>query len=72
MEPLSSSSLRDNTARQTLPAKSATIDLPPLQNASNVLLEQLSKDSQTIPDLGDAITSCKLLYRMARASLNYL
>jgi len=44
-----------------LPAKPATVDLPALQNASNVLLEQLSKDAQIIPDFGHAITSCMIL-----------
>jgi hypothetical protein len=61
MDFMPSSSFRDNSSRQTLPAKPVTVDLPALQNASNVLLEQLSKDAQIIPDFGDAITSCMLL-----------
>jgi len=58
-------SVRDNSARQMLPEKLATVDLPALQNASNVLLEQLSKDAQIIPDFGDAITSCMILVCIA-------
>ena len=36
--------------------KSAQVDLSSLQGASRVLQEQLVKDSQAIPDLGDTLS----------------
>ena len=36
--------------------KSAQVDLSSLQSASRVLQEQLVKDSQAIPDLGDTLS----------------
>jgi len=33
------------------------VDLPALQNASRVLHDQLLKDSQIIPDLGDILST---------------
>ncbi len=41
-------------------ARQATaVDLPALQNASRVLLDQLARDAQSIPDYGDSLTACK-------------
>lgn len=37
-------------------SKSTTPDLPALQAASHLIHEQLTKDAQTIPDLGDILT----------------
>ncbi|KAF8168187.1 nucleoporin [Crassisporium funariophilum] len=54
----SSSTSRINaSARQTLTTKPAPVDLPALQSASRVLLEQLAKDAQIIPDLGETLTA---------------
>ncbi|KAL1748480.1 Non-repetitive/WGA-negative nucleoporin C-terminal-domain-containing protein [Schizophyllum fasciatum] len=47
----SSSSMRSGTS-----PKVAGVDLPALQGASRVLQEQLVKDSQAIPDLGDTLS----------------
>lgn len=58
----SSAKNNDTTARQALGGKPAPIDLPALQNASQVLLEQLSKDAQIIPDLGETLTSCAVYF----------
>lgn len=38
------------------------LDLPALQAASRVLQEQLVKDSQAVPDLGDMICMCNLVH----------
>lgn len=53
----SSSSKNHISTRQLPPPKPAPVDLPALQNASRVLLEQLGKDAQTIPDLGETLTA---------------
>lgn len=37
--------------------KGLPVDLAALQNASQVLQDQLVKDSQIIPDLGDTLTT---------------
>ncbi len=66
----SSSKDNENPIRQTPGTKLTAIDLPALQSASNVLLEQLSKDAQIIPDLGEIITSGMLLYCVPRTCLN--
>jgi len=58
----SSTNPQNNTStRQALGSKPIPVDLPALQNASHVLLEQLSKDAQIIPDVGDGLTACKYL-----------
>ena len=41
---------------QTMSKPAALLDLPALQAASRVLQEQLAKDAQTVPDLGDMLT----------------
>ncbi|PPQ62740.1 hypothetical protein CVT24_000434 [Panaeolus cyanescens] len=53
----SSSSKNNISTRQLPPPKPAPVDLPALQNASRVLVEQLGKDAQTIPDLGETLTA---------------
>ncbi|KIM48278.1 hypothetical protein M413DRAFT_439999 [Hebeloma cylindrosporum] len=53
----SSSTNPTTSTRQALGSKPTPVDLPALQNASHVLLEQLSKDAQIIPDIGDALTA---------------
>jgi hypothetical protein len=54
------------TSRQPhpLPRPAPVVDLLALQNASRVLQDQLLKDSQIIPDLGETLTACMscLLY----------
>jgi nuclear pore complex protein Nup155 len=45
-----------NSIRQAPVAKPAPVDLNALQNASRVLLDQLAKDAQGIPDLGETLT----------------
>ncbi|KAF9481024.1 nucleoporin [Pholiota conissans] len=54
-----SSSTRNvaNATRQAPTTKPPPVDLPALQNASRVLLEQLAKDAQIIPDLGETLTA---------------
>jgi len=54
----SSAPNNDSNTRQAPGTKPAPVDLPALQNASHVLLEQLSKDAQIIPDLGESLTAC--------------
>jgi nuclear pore complex protein Nup155 len=52
--------LEDNAIiRQLRPTdkQSTPVDLPALQNASRVLHDQLLKDSQIIPDLGDILST---------------
>jgi nuclear pore complex protein Nup155 len=44
-------------APQAQGPKGLPVDLPALQNASRVLQDQLVKDSQIIPDLGDTLTA---------------
>ncbi|TFK30342.1 nucleoporin [Coprinopsis marcescibilis] len=44
------------TANQPHPTLAAQVDLNALQNASRILLDQLAKDAQLIPDLGDTLT----------------
>ncbi|KAF8971407.1 nucleoporin [Flammula alnicola] len=46
-----------NPTRQAPGTKPALVDLPALQNASRVLLEQLAKDAQIISDLGETLTA---------------
>lgn len=41
-------------------SRSAAPDLPALQAASHLIHEQLTKDAQTIPDLGDMLTIRRL------------
>ena len=48
----------DNAVRQTTGAKPPAVDLGVLHNASNILVEQHSKDAQIVPDFGDLISSC--------------
>ncbi|KDR84906.1 hypothetical protein GALMADRAFT_233368 [Galerina marginata CBS 339.88] len=50
------SSQNNNSTRQA-GTKPAPVDLPALQNASHLLLEQLGKDAQIIPDLGETLTA---------------
>jgi nuclear pore complex protein Nup155 len=38
------------------PAPAPVVDLAALQSASNALQEQLSKDAQAVPDLGEMLT----------------
>lgn len=45
------------------------IDLSVLQNASKVLEEQFTKDSQAIPELGDTLRELGLL--LAKTNINY-
>jgi nuclear pore complex protein Nup155 len=47
------------STRQVPGSKHTLVDLPALQNASHILLEQLSKDAQIIPDLGETLSACK-------------
>ena len=44
------------------------VDLPALQNASRVLLDQLARDAQGIPDYSDLLTACKSPTFTLRAS----
>lgn len=53
----SNSSNTANFTRQPPSAKSDVVDLSALQNASRVLLEQLAKDAQIIPDIGETLTT---------------
>lgn len=55
--PNNSNNLAQSSHRQAQP-KVSPVDLPALQNASRVLLNQFSKDLQIIPDLGETLTSC--------------
>lgn len=48
------------------------VDLDVLHNASNILVEQLSKDAQIIPDFGDIISSCTFLCSVHQTYSNYL
>jgi len=59
--PSSSTQDNDNTIRQASGSKPGSVDLPALQNASRILLEQLTKDAQIIPDLGETLTACMFL-----------
>ncbi|KJA29400.1 hypothetical protein HYPSUDRAFT_32851 [Hypholoma sublateritium FD-334 SS-4] len=43
--------------RQAPATKPTPVDLPALHNASRILLEQLAKDAQIIPDLGETLTA---------------
>lgn len=52
----------DNAVRQTTGAKPPAVDLGVLHNASNILVEQHSKDAQIVPDFGDLISSCTFLH----------
>lgn len=48
------------TTLALMAARQATlVDLPALQNASRVLLDQLARDAQSIPDYSDLLTACK-------------
>jgi nuclear pore complex protein Nup155 len=50
-------------------ARQATlVDLPALQNASRVLLDQLARDAQGIPDYSDLLTACKSLKTLRASS----
>jgi len=51
-----------NAPRQGTAAKSAPVDLPALQNASRVLLDQVAKDAQIVSDLGETLTACMLSF----------
>jgi len=53
------SSLFRHNQTQARPA--SVIDLPGLQSASRVLHDQFMKDAQIIPDIGDMLTTRKLL-----------
>ena len=58
--PLAQASNSSNTAnftRQPQSTKSDVVDLSALQSASRVLLEQLAKDAQIIPDIGETLTT---------------
>ena len=58
--PLAQASSSSNTAnftRQPQSTKSDVVDLSALQSASRVLLEQLAKDAQIIPDIGETLTT---------------
>lgn len=46
-----------SSVRQPLPAKSTPVDLASLQNASRVLFDQITKDAQIIPDIGDTLNT---------------
>ena len=50
-------------------SKSAAPDLPALQAASHLIHEQLTKDAQTIPDLGDMLTIRELIRSRMQRSL---
>lgn len=56
--PSSSQGIGGST-RQAPTTKPAPVDLPALRNASQILLEQLAKDAQIIPDLGETLTACE-------------
>lgn len=60
----STSSNTANFTRQPPSTKSDVVDLSALQSASRVLLEQLTKDAQIIPDIGETLTT-----RMSRFCL---
>ncbi|KAF8905503.1 nucleoporin [Gymnopilus junonius] len=53
----SSSNQNNGVVRQAPATKPTSLDLPALQNASHILLEQLAKDAQIIPDLGETLTT---------------
>ena len=53
----SNSSNTANFTRQPPSTKSDVVDLSALQSASRVLLEQLAKDAQIIPDIGETLTT---------------
>ncbi|KAF9568469.1 nucleoporin [Agrocybe pediades] len=53
----SSNQPTDSTSRQAPTSKPVSVDLPALQNASRILLEQFTKDAQIIPDLGETLTA---------------
>jgi nuclear pore complex protein Nup155 len=55
--PLAQASTSSNFTRQPPSAKSDVVDIPALQSASRVLLEQLAKDAQIIPDIGETLTT---------------
>ncbi|KAH9487013.1 putative nucleoporin [Psilocybe cubensis] len=57
--PLPNTSTQNNptSTRQVPGTKPAPVDLPALQNASRVLIDQLEKDAQIIPDLGETLTA---------------
>lgn len=57
--PNSAHGLGSSTWQAAVP-KPAPVDLTALQNASRVLLEQLAKDAQIVPDIGDTLTGGKL------------
>ncbi|TFK41242.1 nucleoporin [Crucibulum laeve] len=53
----SQSTRNSASTRQIQPPKPVPVDLPALQSASRVLLEQFTKDAQIIPDLGESLTA---------------
>ena len=53
----SNSSNTTNFTRQPPSTKPDVVDLSALQSASRVLLEQLAKDAQIIPDIGETLTT---------------
>ncbi|CAA7258664.1 unnamed protein product [Cyclocybe aegerita] len=46
-----------DATRQAPGTRPIPVDVPALQNASRILLEQLAKDAQIIPDIGETLTS---------------
>lgn len=52
-----SNSSNANFTRQPPSTKSDVVDISALQSASRVLLEQLAKDAQIIPDIGETLTT---------------
>jgi len=58
---LASSKDLSTASRLFRPPKQKDVDLPALQKASKVIQEQFVKDSQIIPDLGEAVTACKCI-----------
>ena len=57
--PLAQASNSSNTANfiRQPPSTKSDVDLSALQSASRVLLEQLAKDAQIIPDIGETLTT---------------
>lgn len=63
-----SSSTKTFGPRQVQPSKPAPVDLAALQNATQVLQDQFNKDAQSIPDLGDTLTTrMSLLHSIVRS-----
>ncbi|EAU93155.2 nucleoporin Nup157/170 [Coprinopsis cinerea okayama7 len=62
----SGSHVLGSSVRQAPAPRPAPVDLNALQNASRVLVDQLAKDAQVIPDLGETLTG-----GVGQASGNY-